>query len=209
MFNNLVLRVINSPYGDMTRGAVLSHQDVDNNFIYLKGNLIQSGSTSNNGLFLTKINGDVISIPLNFTGTTTGSTVIGLSSVTFSDNVLTIKDVTGGTFATYINILSISSTTINYNVSPSETNSCFTNEGATTGIIFTLPPPVKNLNYTFILENSNSVTISATTGSTIVNGLNITSSGGSITSIDGGSSITLVAINSVKWITTSFVGTWF
>jgi hypothetical protein len=110
MFNNLVLRIINSPYGDMTRGAVLSHQDVDNNFIYLKGNLVQSGSTSNNNLLLTKINGEVITIPLDFTGSTTGGTGgsgVGITALTFdTNNTITIRDATGGTFTALVNNLS-------------------------------------------------------------------------------------------------------
>ena len=45
---NLILRTVASPYGDTTLGSVLSQQDVDNNFINLKGELIYTASTSSN-----------------------------------------------------------------------------------------------------------------------------------------------------------------
>ena len=39
--NNLTLRTVNSPYignsADFTKNSVLTHKDVDNNFIFLKG----------------------------------------------------------------------------------------------------------------------------------------------------------------------------
>lgn len=40
MNNKLILRTLNSPYNDTTKGSVLSHDDVDNNFIFLKGEVI-------------------------------------------------------------------------------------------------------------------------------------------------------------------------
>ena len=60
MDNKLILRSQNSPYGDITKGSVLSHADVDNNFINLKGELITTGQTFGNTVILTKINGGTI-----------------------------------------------------------------------------------------------------------------------------------------------------
>jgi hypothetical protein len=64
--NKLILRSVNSPwvspFNDITTGSVLSWADVDNNFIYLKGELIHSGYTNNNQLILQKINGNSLSI---------------------------------------------------------------------------------------------------------------------------------------------------
>ena len=38
MNNTIILRIANSPYNnDITRNSVLSHYDVDNNFLNLKG----------------------------------------------------------------------------------------------------------------------------------------------------------------------------
>ncbi len=93
--NKLILRTLTSPYGDTTKGSVLSHDDVDNNFIFLKGKAIQTGSTSaDNTLTLTSIDGSTISIPI-------------------SGNSGTIKTVTGMTY----NLLSSDYNNIYTNVS--------------------------------------------------------------------------------------------
>jgi hypothetical protein len=66
--NKLILRSVNSPwvspFNDITTGSVLSWADVDNNFIYLKGEIIHSGYTNNNQLILQKINGNTINLNL-------------------------------------------------------------------------------------------------------------------------------------------------
>ena len=176
MYNNLVLRIINSPYGDMTRGAVLAHEDVDNNFIYLKGKLINSGITQNNNLLLQSLNGEVITIPFNFTGSSSG--------------------------------LNIIAKTTSYNILNSDNDIYFTNEGATNSITLTLPIAIKNLRFTFIADNDNEIIIQ-TSGSNIISiGIDVTNSGGYISSINSGNIITLVAINSNKWIATSVIGSW-
>ena len=63
--NNLILRSVVSPWitptPDFTRNSVLSFSDVDNNFIYLKGELINSIETSGNTITLKKINGNDLS----------------------------------------------------------------------------------------------------------------------------------------------------
>ena len=61
MNNNLILRTLTSPYGDITRGTVLSQSDVDNNFIFLKGSLIYTATSENGVVTLTKNNGDTLS----------------------------------------------------------------------------------------------------------------------------------------------------
>jgi hypothetical protein len=61
MANILTLRSVISPYGDFTKGSVLSHQELDNNFITLKGNSIYSAQTSGNTVILRKYNGEDLS----------------------------------------------------------------------------------------------------------------------------------------------------
>ena len=65
---NLTLRSIISPFltpfNDATPGYVLSHNDLDNNFLYLKGNIIHNAKFSGSTLLLEKINGDTIDIGL-------------------------------------------------------------------------------------------------------------------------------------------------
>ncbi len=67
--NRLILRTLASPWTipnqDITKGTVLTHDDVDNNFIYLRGELIYSAQTSGQNLILNKINGADITIDLN------------------------------------------------------------------------------------------------------------------------------------------------
>ena len=65
----LILRSVNSnfpsPFQDITLGRVLSHNDLDNNQIYLKSQLIHSGTTYGTTLSLLKIGGGTIDIDLN------------------------------------------------------------------------------------------------------------------------------------------------
>lgn len=74
MNNKLILRALTSPfptpYSDTTKGSVLSHADVDNNFIYLKGNIIYSAQTSGTILTLYKINGDILQFNIAPSGAT-------------------------------------------------------------------------------------------------------------------------------------------
>lgn len=103
--NKLILRTLDSPYGDETRGSVLSQADVDNNFIFLKGQDIYTGSTNNNQLILNLVNGSTIEIPfVTSSGGTSGGTGT-LSGLTFAGNVLTAKTGTA-TFTTVIDFFS-------------------------------------------------------------------------------------------------------
>ena len=75
--NYLILRTLQSSYGDITLGRVLSHEDLDNNFLYLKGLSIYTASTNGNNLILSQKNGGVISTDLSQlinSGSTSGGT---------------------------------------------------------------------------------------------------------------------------------------
>ena len=74
---NLILRTVSSPYGDTTLGSVLSHSNLDNNFIGLKGNLIYTATTDNGVLTLAKINGETIDVAIS------GLNDIYISAMTF------------------------------------------------------------------------------------------------------------------------------
>ena len=97
--NKLILRSVNSPwvtpFNDVTTNSVLSWGDVDNNFIYLKGELIYSGFTSNNQLILQKINGSQITINGIGGGS---STDIFVTGGTYSNGTAIFTNNTGGTF---------------------------------------------------------------------------------------------------------------
>jgi hypothetical protein len=100
--NKLILRSISSPwvtpFNDITTNSVLSWGDVDNNFIYLKGELIYSGFTSNNQLILQKINGSQITI--NNIGGSGSTTDIFVTGGTYNplNGVATFTNNSGGTF---------------------------------------------------------------------------------------------------------------
>ena len=68
MNNFLILRTLVSPYGDTTKGSVLSQAELDDNFIYLKGNIIYTAITDNGLVTLKKYNGE----DLTFSGGTGG-----------------------------------------------------------------------------------------------------------------------------------------
>jgi hypothetical protein len=84
--NKLILRTLTSPWGapftDFTKNSVLTFQDLDNNQIYLKGELIYTATTSDKVVTFSKIGGETINLDLTplFSGTTenyytTGSTL--------------------------------------------------------------------------------------------------------------------------------------
>jgi len=76
MYNNhLVLRTLTSPYGDITVNSVLTHQDIDSNFIFLKSQNIKSGFTTGDQLILvknddTQVTVDLASLAFSGSGTT-------------------------------------------------------------------------------------------------------------------------------------------
>jgi len=84
--NKLILRTLNSPYvgnaGDITKGNVLTHSELDENFIFLKGEDILSATTSATTLTLHKVNTSTIDVDLAtmIAGAdtfTTGTTLVG------------------------------------------------------------------------------------------------------------------------------------
>lgn len=95
MNNKLILRTENSPYGDITKGSVLSQSDLDNNQIFLKGESI-SGSTVEDGIILLKkYNGNDIVISALTCDSLTGCTVISnLQSIVYQQNQLVTGSVT-------------------------------------------------------------------------------------------------------------------
>ena len=159
--NNLILRSVVSPWitptPDFTRNSVLSFSDVDNNFIYLKGELINSIETSGNTITLKKINGNDLSFNVGSGGGsdywTSGST--GFYSIkTINDSGL---DATGNySVASGFNTLSIGNVSFTHS-----TNSTASSD------------------YTSILGGQNNEITSSSNNSSIVGGTGNTI-GGSI-----------------------------
>jgi hypothetical protein len=67
--NKLILRKLDSPWvtpvGDLTKDTVLTHEDLDNNFIYIRGELIYSTSLESGNIVLHKINGQKLLVPFS------------------------------------------------------------------------------------------------------------------------------------------------
>ena len=95
---NLILRTLTSPYGDNTLNSVLSHADLDNNFIYLKGGIIKDVSLLGANLILTKIDDTTLSVNLNNIITGTGSATVTGGTYDNNTGIATFTNSTGGTF---------------------------------------------------------------------------------------------------------------
>jgi hypothetical protein len=112
---NLILRTVSSPYGDTTLNSVLSHANLDNNFINLKGNLIYTATTDNGILSFNKINGETIDVSIN------GLNDIYISGMTFNvgNYDLTLNRNDGVNFTRSLSILATDMTVTggSYNVS--------------------------------------------------------------------------------------------
>jgi len=85
MNDKLILRTLNSPWvtpiDDFTKDSVLTHVELDSNFIYLKGEIISGVTAVDNLITFTKINGEQISFSaltnindIEITGQTSGGT---------------------------------------------------------------------------------------------------------------------------------------
>jgi hypothetical protein len=89
--NKLILRTANSPYNqpnpDITKNSVLSYDEVDNNFIFLKGLDVYSASSLNNNLILYKQNGDNINVPLGNISYWTAGTGYGSVALSGANSV--------------------------------------------------------------------------------------------------------------------------
>ena len=159
--NNLILRTLISPWitptPDTTKSSVLKHIDVDNNFIYLRGELIYSATTVGNLVTLKKINGNDLSFNVGSGGGsgywTSGST--GFYSIkTINDSGL---DATGNySVASGFNTLSIGNVSFTHS-----TNS------------------IASSDYTSILGGQNNEITASSNNSSIVGGTGNTI-GGSI-----------------------------
>lgn len=97
----------------------------------------------------------------------------------------------------------------NYTVLAADSGNVITNEGATAQVIYTLPPAVAGLTYTFIVQDVDGIRITAAAGDTIRIGAGVTVAASYVYSVVVGSIIKLVAINATEWIAIETVGSWF
>ena len=90
--DKLTLRSLTSrwvtPIPDITKNIPLNFTDGDNNFIYLKGEIVSGATVSGGTLLIEKINGDNISVNLNPSGYT-GTYTAGTAVVTVVNGIIT------------------------------------------------------------------------------------------------------------------------
>lgn len=94
--NKLILRTLNSgfptPFQDTTLGSVLTHGDVDNNFIYLKSEIVYTGTSSGTTLTLDKIGGGSVDLDLSgIVGSSTYGESISVTATT-PDNYIGVSN---------------------------------------------------------------------------------------------------------------------
>lgn len=89
----------------------------------------------------------------------------------------------------------------------SESSRILTNEGATALNYHTLPTAAAGLTFTFIVQDTDGMRITANTGDTIQLGTNVTASAGYIQSTVKANLVILTAINATEWIGLAY-GTW-
>jgi len=91
MNNYLILRSQNSPYNDITKSSVLSFADMDDNLIYLKGNIIYTATTNNGIVTLKKYNGEDITFIAGTGGGGTGSDTYWISGSTGTNSIKAVN----------------------------------------------------------------------------------------------------------------------
>ena len=72
MQEKLILRAVSSPYDDETKGSVLSHSELDNNFVFLKGLDIKSVEIDKNTLIIYRNNEEALKVDLTSIAGTPG-----------------------------------------------------------------------------------------------------------------------------------------
>lgn len=102
----------------------------------------------------------------------------------------------------------VTAQTSNYTVVANDSNTFFTNAGATGTVVFTLPTASAGLTYTFYIDATQTLQVTAGASTTIRSGSSVTSSAGNVSASTQGNVIRIVAISSTQWVAESITGTW-
>ena len=91
--------------------------------------------------------------------------------------------------------------TADYTIQIGESNTCFTNKGASGAVIFTLPPTgtVESYNYDFFRVANQSFTVQCPPGVVIRVGASASSAGGTVTLDAVGSGLQIVQVDASLW----------
>ena len=209
--NNLILRTVNSPWTtpttDFTKNSVLSHTNVDNNFIYLRGELIYTAQTVGNTVTLKKINGNDLSFNVG-SGGTSGGSLYWTSGSSGNYSIKVINDGSGDTESNYTLVSGFN----NIITDDSEYSSIMGGSGNTIGgsinghILGGYDNSVnKNSDLSVVIAGSGNTIGNGSTYSSIINGFGneIGISNHSHSSILGGQNN---QIGSIESINTSIIG---
>ncbi len=144
----------------------------------------------------------------NTAGDKSGSLLYGTFNATPANQTLVINAKT--TISNYLlnQVLVVPKSTTPVTVNSTDSNTYYTNEGATALGVFNLPTAVAGYVYTFIVQDADGIKVVANTGDTIRGAGVVSASAGYATSTIIGDTITLVAINATEWIATSLIGSW-
>lgn len=95
-------------------------------------------------------------------------------------------------------------------ITADETGKVFTNEGSTAENYHTLPTAVTGHEFTFIVQDTDGIRITAASGDTIrpIAGTAASATGGFIRCATAGAFVRLQAINATEWIATGSSGVW-
>lgn len=93
-------------------------------------------------------------------------------------------------------------------VDPTDIDKVMTNEGATASIVFNLPTAVAGLTYTFVVQDTDGLSVVAAAGDTIRIAASVSAAAGNIASTTIGNTVVLVAINATEWVAIAVNGTW-
>ena len=89
-----------------------------------------------------------------------------------------------------------------------ESGKVFTNEGATSQVTMTLPSAAAGVEFTFVVQDNDGITITASSGDTIRVAGSVSIAGGTAASTTIGDTLSLLAINNTEWVAVSSHGTW-
>jgi hypothetical protein len=89
-----------------------------------------------------------------------------------------------------------------------ESSKVLTNQGSTAANYHTLPSAVAGYTYTFIVQDTDGLRITASAGDTIGINSNVTAAAGYVESTQSGNTITLTAINATEWVAGEWSGIW-
>lgn len=89
-----------------------------------------------------------------------------------------------------------------------DSRTAYTNEGAAAQVNFNLPTAAANLEYTFVVQDTDGIQITAATGDTIRVAGSVSATAGTAAATTIGNVLRLLAINATEWIAVSVIGTW-